>query len=221
MINPLVAFLFGMLSFINPCVLPVVPAVVAYSTESGRSRPIAIAIGLSISFTIMGVIANFFGSALRGYLSIFRVAAGFIVIFFGLYMIFGMIGEVLGRLRPDFTRMNLGGRLTSLNSEGAFGGLLLGISLGIVWTPCIGPILGSILAMVALEGDMISGVLLLMVYSIGFVIPLLILAYASNTTVSRLSSLSKHGEVVKKISGVVLLLAGVYMVYRPLLTLLY
>ncbi|MDY6959954.1 MAG: cytochrome c biogenesis protein CcdA, partial [Halobacteriota archaeon] len=89
------------------------------------------------------------------------------------------------------------------------------------WTPCIGPILGSILAMVALEGDMLSGVLLLIVYSIGFVIPLLILAYASNTTVSRVSTLSKHGGAVKKISGVILLLAGVYMVYRPLLTLLY
>ncbi len=221
MINPLVAFLFGMLSFINPCVLPVVPAVVAYSTESGKSRPIAVAIGLSISFTVMGVIANVFGSALRGYLSLFRVAAGFIVIFFGLYMLFRVIGEALGKLRPAFTRVNLGGRLTSINSDGAFGGLVLGISLGFVWTPCIGPILGSILTMVAMEGDMVSGVFLLLIYSVGFNIPLLILAYASNTTVSHLSSLSKHGGTIKKISGVVLILAGIYMIYRPLLSLLY
>jgi len=221
MINPLVAFLFGMLSFMNPCVLPVVPAVVAYSTESGRFRPIAIAIGLSASFTTMGVIANLFGSTLSEYLPIFRVVAGFVVIFFGFYMFFEVIGAKIEEIRPAFSRLNLGGRLTSVNREGAFGGLLLGISLGLVWTPCIGPILGSILAMVALEGDLVSGVLFLLIYSVGFVIPLLILAYASNTTVSRFRSLSKYGGTIKKVSGVVLIFAGIYMSYRPFLSLLY
>ncbi|MDY6965867.1 MAG: cytochrome c biogenesis CcdA family protein [Halobacteriota archaeon] len=221
MVSPILAFSFGLLSFLNPCVLPVVPAVVAYSTKSGRFQPIMIAIGLSLSFTAMGIIATLFGSTLKDYLSLLKITAGLIIIFLGLYMLFEVIGKMIDSIRPAFTRLNLGGRLSSINTEGSFGGFILGLSLGLVWTPCVGPILGSILTMVAVEGDLPNGALLLLFYSLGFVIPLLIVAYASNTAVSRVKAVSSYGGVIKKVSGIVLIIAGVYMSYQPFLSLLY
>lgn len=217
MVSPLLAFSFGLLSFFTPCVLPVVPAVVAYSTDSGRFRPVAITIGLSVSFTLMGIVASTIGSVFQRYLSALSIVSGFVIIFFGLYMIFDVISEVLGPLRLAFSRFGLSNRLFPSDSdktEGLFGGFILGLSLGVIWTPCVGPILGSILAMVAVEGNILNGGILLFIYSLGLILPMLLIAYTSSTAISRLSVLSKHGVIIKKISGIVLVIVGIYMSYQ-------
>jgi cytochrome c-type biogenesis protein len=91
--------------------------------------------------------------------------------------------------------------------------LLLGVSLGVIWIPCVGPILGAILAAVALEGNMTYGASMLFIYSIGFAVPMLIIAYSANISSARLSRIARYDAIIKKVAGVLLILAGSWMVY--------
>ena len=216
MVSPIVAFSFGLLSFFTPCVFPLIPAVVAYSTESGRFRPILIATGLSVSFTLMGIVASTFGSVFQRYIGIISIASGFLIIFFGLYMIFEIISEKMTSIRLALSKLGLINRLSSVDTKGSFGGFILGLLLGVIWTPCVGPILGSILAMVALEGNIINGGFLLFIYSLGLVLPMLVIAYTSNAAVSNISSLSKYSGKIKRLSGIVLVIMGIYMSYQSI-----
>jgi cytochrome c biogenesis protein CcdA len=101
-----------------------------------------------------------------------------------------------------------------MNEEGSISGLLLGLSLGVLWIPCIGPILGSILAMVALEGSTSNGAFTLSIYSFGFSIPMLLLAYSAHFSSSKLRLISMYDEILKKVAGMVIILFGFWMVYH-------
>ncbi len=205
--SPLIAFFFGILSVLSPCVLPVIPLIAAYSTKSGRFIPITIVIGISISFALMGVLASAFGSIFQQYQTALYVTGGFVIIFLGLYMIFDVIER---RIRAIIPNTRLSTRLPVTNVGGAAGGLMLGFSLGIVWTPCIGPILGAILTMVAVQGDILYGGILLVIYSLGLGLPLLAIAYTSHFT---LKPFVKYSVIIKRISGIILVLAGLYFIF--------
>jgi len=204
--SPLIAFFFGVLSVLSPCVLPVIPLIAAYSTKSGRFIPITIVVGLSISFALMGVLASAFGSIFQQYQTTLYIAGSFLIIFLGLYMVFDVIGE---KIRPIIPNTRLSTRFSAPNVGGAAGGLMLGFSLGIVWTPCIGPILGAILTMVAVQGDILYGGILLVIYSQGMGLPLLAIAYTSHFT---LKPFVKYSVIIKRISGIILVLAGLYFI---------
>ena len=204
--SPLIALSFGLLSVLSPCILPVIPLIAAYSTKSGKFIPITIVIGLSCSFTLLGVLASAFGSVFQQYQVLLHVVGGVIIIFLGLYMVFDVIGQKVHNVMPN---TGIGTKFSALNGGGgAVGGFTLGFTLGIVWTPCIGPILGAILAIVAVEGDILYGGFLLAIYSLGLGIPLLAIAYTSRFT---LKPFIKYSLVIKRISGVILVLAGLYM----------
>lgn len=111
--------------------------------------------------------------------------------------------------------------LAGINEEGTASGLLLGLSLGVLWIPCIGPILGSILTMVALEGNTYSGALTLSIYSLGFAMPMLVLAYSAQFSSSKMKLITKYDPVFKKGAGVVLILFGLWMMYNNHLRLLF
>jgi len=203
--SPFIAFFFGILSVLSPCILPVIPLIAAYSTKSSRIIPITIVLGLSISFALMGVLASAFGSIFQQYQTILYIAGGVVIIFLGLYMIFDVIERRIRAVIPD-TRL----RFSVANVGGTAGGLMLGFSLGIVWTPCIGPILGAILTMVAVQGDILYGGILLVIYSLGLGLPLLAIAYTSHFT---LKPFVKYSLIIKRISGIILVLAGLYFIF--------
>ncbi|MHC1567084.1 MAG: heterodisulfide reductase-related iron-sulfur binding cluster [Candidatus Syntropharchaeia archaeon] len=129
-VNPIIAFLFGILSFLSPCLLPIVPIIAAYSTKSGRLRPITTVIGLSMSFTLLGVLVSGFGSVFQQYQTVLYLIGGGVIVFFGIYMIFE---EIEMKIRELTSKIWIMPTETSVGREGIFGGLLLGISLGIVW----------------------------------------------------------------------------------------
>ncbi len=134
------------------------------------------------------------------------MVGGVIIIFLGLYMLFDVIEQKVRNVMPN---TGIGTKFSVLNGGGgAVGGFTLGFTLGIVWTPCIGPILGAILAIVAVEGDILYGGFLLAIYSLGLGIPLLAIAYTSRFT---LKPFIKYSLVIKRISGLILVLAGLYM----------
>jgi cytochrome c biogenesis protein CcdA len=202
------ALLAGVVSIASPCVLPLLPGVMAYSTEKSKFTPLAIVLGLAASFTAMGVISSMFGAFLIDYMDYIKIASGVLIILMGLY--------ILSRTFEDLM-LNIWQRLPlsrlakpSMDAEGLLGGMLLGVSLGIVWMPCVGPMLASILTIVAQHGTIAYGAALLLTYSMGLAIPMLLVAYSSNMVSDKLRDISKYSMGIRKVAGVVLLLVGLY-----------
>ncbi|WP_445476257.1 cytochrome c biogenesis CcdA family protein [Methanococcoides methylutens] len=206
-VTPVAAFVAGMISIFSPCVLPLLPAIFAYSTSKGPLRPLAIVLGLTISFTVMGVVTSAFGSLFQQYLLYLSFFAGLIIILFGVTLIFE-----LGTFHVFGSFSGIG-----IKEKGLLGGLLLGMSLGIIWIPCVGPILASILTLVAIEGDIAYGAFLLFIYSMGLGIPMLVIAYSANISSSALSSMAKYDQYLKKGAGVILVIVGLWMLYSNVL----
>jgi cytochrome c biogenesis protein CcdA len=204
-ISPVAAFGAGILSVLSPCILPLLPAVLATSAGKNRLRPLAIVLGVSISFTIMGVATSAFGAVFSEYTDQLKILAEVLILVLGFALLFDI------SLFNAFSKFPLMGKMSD---EGPVSGFLLGLSLGVLWIPCVGPILGSILTMVALEGNAITGALTLSVYSLGFAVPMLLLAYSAHFSSSKVRLISKWDVVFKKGAGIVLVLVGFWMIYQ-------
>jgi cytochrome c biogenesis protein CcdA len=204
-ISPVAAFGAGIISVLSPCILPLLPAVLATSAGKNKLRPLAIVLGVSISFTIMGVATSAFGAVFYTYTDQLKILAEVLILTMGFALLFDI------SLFNTFSKFPLMGKM---NDEGPVSGFLLGLSLGVLWIPCVGPILGSILTMVALEGNAITGALTLSVYSLGFAVPMLLLAYSAHFSASKIRLISKWDVVFKKGVGIVLVLFGLWMIYQ-------
>jgi cytochrome c-type biogenesis protein len=204
----LAAFVAGVISVLTPCVLPLIPVVMAGSVGH-KLRPLAIVIGMAITFSLMGVVTSVVGGTVAAYTSLLRTFATFVIIFLGVLLVSKRLNEkfiliasqIIGRLGPV--------KLQSEVGTGVLGGFILGLSLGLVWIPCVGPILGSILAMVALRGDVFIGGLSLFFYSVGIGIPMLIVAYTGKFTSTRMKNVAKYSDTIKTIAGIILILVGI------------
>jgi len=210
-ISPLTAFGAGIISVSSPCILPLLPAVLATSAGKDRLRPLAIVLGVSISFIMMGVVTSAFGAVFHTHLGEMKILAEVLILLMGLALLFDL------SLFNSFSKFPL---LAGMNEQGPLSGFLLGLSLGVLWIPCVGPILGSILTLVALDGNTINGALTLSVYSLGFAIPMLVLAYSAQVSSSKMKLISKYDSVFKKGGGLVLVLFGLWMIYYNHLRLL-
>lgn len=202
-ISPVAAFGAGILSVLSPCILPLLPAVLATSAGKNRLRPLAIVLGVSMSFTIMGVATSAFGAVFNAYTDQLKILAEILILIMGFALFFDI------SLFNAFSKFPLLGKM---NDEGPVSGFFLGLSLGVLWIPCVGPILGSILTMVALEGNAATGALTLSVYSLGFAMPMLLLAYSAHFSSSKIRNISKWDVVFKKGAGIVLILVGLWMI---------
>ncbi len=214
-------FIAGMATVITPCVLPILPAVLSGSVGS-RLRPLAIVTGMSITFTLMGILVSalasfaFFTEYLR-WLSIFFIIGMGAVLFDDdinrAYVNTSSSVVNFGRQHSSF----LGKLYDSAPAGGLLGGLFLGMSLGILWIPCVGPILGAVFAYVAessvSSGNLLHGTLLLVVYSLGVGIPMLIIAYSGKSVSGRVKWFVERGHFFKRLSGMVLILVGLMMLF--------
>lgn len=212
-ISPLAVLLAGMVSILSPCTLPLLPAILAYSTKEGKYGPLAVIAGLVISFTAMGVITSALGALLIHYIPYLHLIASITIFLFGIVMLFDL--QVFNRLYFFTSKVH------NSKKQGPLGGVLLGLSLGIIWIPCVGPLLGSVLVLVAMQGNLAYGASLLLIYSIGFALPMLIIAYSANVSSMRLRVIARYDFFVKKIAGVLLIVAGFWMAYTSQLSLLF
>src|SRR5512133_2043051 len=163
------AFGAGLASVASPCVLPVVPIIVTGTAEDHRWRPALVVAGIAASFIAMGVVTSVFGAAVGPALPSLEKGVGALVVLFGLLL----LADV-----NVFKRLTLLQRVRAPGG-GRWSGLLLGLSLGLVWIPCVGPMLSSVLATVAAEGTLAAGVVLLLVYALGLSVPMLAVGYGS------------------------------------------
>ena len=213
------AFVAGLFTVITPCILPILPAMLAGSS-GGRLRPVAIVAGMSLTFTLMGVAISAVGavfapfeSALRWFSLLFIIGMGAVLydddinsIFVNVTSSFSQsVSENIGSLVPE--------RFKSKNDEGLFGAFTLGMSLGVLWIPCVGPILGSILALVGFGGNVGYGAILLLTYSVGVSIPMLLIAYFGKSVSGRVQWFARNGHRLKKMSGAALMLVGLAMLF--------
>ena len=212
------AFLFGLMSFFSPCVLPLVPAYLSYMSGAsveelmgarvGTSlKPIGIrwvlfVLGFSLVFTLMGAAATSVGQLLIARLGIITRVSGILLIVLGLHML-GIF-----RINALYTEKRFHLRSTSVSGFTAF---LIGVTFAFGWTPCIGPTLAAILALAANSSTVGRGIALLAVYSLGLGVPFLIAGFATGSVIRALMRFKKHFRKIEIASGVFIIFIGVLM----------
>jgi cytochrome c-type biogenesis protein len=215
------AFIAGLLSFISPCVLPLVPAYLANlagasAIDTGEERKIwptflhsvAFVLGFSILFILMGASAGLIGSVITQYAETLRIVSGIVVIIFGIFLIAATKIPWLNYEK----RMHLQGA----RNPGYLRSLLIGAAFAVGWTPCIGPILGSILFIASYTQETTKGALLLAVYSLGLGIPFLIIGVAWSYIVPFWKGITRHLGLISIISGILLIIVGILMLIGQL-----
>ena len=210
-LNLLIAFSAGFISFLSPCVLPLIPGYISYisgqtldeiikDNKSVLLKTIFFSIGFSIVFISFGITASFIGKLLISYSNQLRIIAGIIIILFSLQFI-GLINlKILNSETRFFTK--------NYNDNLIFP-IIVGAAFGFGWTPCIGPVLGSILALAAIIENISKGILLLSFYSLGLAIPFIISGILIDKFLFFSKSFRKYISTITKVGGAILLLTGI------------
>jgi cytochrome c-type biogenesis protein len=201
-INIIMAVGAGLASVLSPCVLPVIPIIMAGAERNDRLRPLIVVTGLAISFMAMGAISSLFGAYLIGKTRYIEIGGAVIIVIMGLMVMFDM--SIFKRF---YQLSNL-----RVNSDGRIGGLILGMSLGLIWVPCVGPFLSTTLTMVATSGQLATGIILLGFYSIGLAIPMLIVGYSSQLLQRKIKGLLQHEAIIRYVTGGILVVFGLYSI---------
>ena len=217
-----IAFVAGLVSFLSPCVLPLIPGYISYISGTSFDKindkkrnlvvikTIFFTLGFSFIFIALGSTASFIGKFFLSNSNIFRITAGIIIVLFSIQLI-GIF---------NFNFMNKDIRIfTKQYSNNLAFPLLVGTAFGFGWTPCIGPILGSIITLAALEENIGKGILLLSFYSLGLAIPFIISGVLIDKFLLFSKSSRKYLSNITKAAGVILLLTGIAILTGQLQTL--
>ncbi len=210
-----VALVAGILSFLSPCVLPIVPPYLAFITgssmediERGKSKKVIVSalffvLGLSTVFMFLGIAASALGRQLLQYQGEMTIIGGIVIMFFGLHF--------LGILRIPFLYQEM--RMDAKTEGGTFiGAYILGLAFAFGWSPCIGPILGMILFLVVDEGNVGKGIIMMATYSVGLGLPFLLSAIFITRAMGVMNKLKRHLERIERISGLLLWTIGIMMI---------
>ena len=209
------AFLAGVISFLSPCVLPIVPPYLAYmsgislseATDNNKAVSVFLpavffVLGLSTVFLILGFTASALGTVFLSYQDTLITISGILVMGFGLHF--------LGILRIGFLEREARFEASSQNGS-AFGAYVLGLAFAFGWTPCIGPQLASILTLAASEGSVARGTTLLGVYALGLGVPFLLVALFLSRLSATLTWLKRHMQIIERLMGLLLWTIGLMM----------
>ena len=217
MIELFIAFGAGLISFLSPCVLPLIPGYISYISGSSLNEilekktvniiPIILfTLGFSLVFISFGATASFLGSVILNNSYELRIASGIIIIIFSLH--------ILGIININF--LNYEKRVYTKKKSGIFSSIIVGMAFGFGWTPCIGPILGSILALASTEQSLNRGILLLVFYSLGLAIPFILSGYLIQKFLSFSKNLKSKMNIILKSGGALLLITGILMITNQL-----
>jgi len=217
MIEFFLAFTAGLISFLSPCVLPLIPGYISYISgtslndllekKSVNIFPIILfTIGFSIVFISFGATATFLGSVILSNSSELRIIAGLFIIIFSL--------QIMGIINIKF--LNYEKRINTEKRTGSFSSILVGMAFGFGWTPCIGPILGSILALASTEESINKGIMLLFFYSLGLAIPFVLSGYLIQKFMIFSKNLKSKMNIITKAGGGLLLITGLLMITNKL-----
>jgi len=218
-VNIFVAFAAGIFSFLSPCVLPLIPSYLSFvsgvsldemrSDEArGRVRSrvvlnsMAFIIGFSLVFISLGASASFLGSLFLDYRNLIRITGGFFILLVGLYLVGLFKISALER----YLQFNLKDK-----PAGYLGSVLVGITFAVAWTPCVGPILGAILAFAGTSGEVGRGTLLLTTYAAGLALPFFLSALAINSFFQFSQRLRRYIQAIHVMGGILLIIVGILL----------
>ena len=213
----LIAFGAGLISFLSPCVLPLIPGYVSFisgqslqdilKSKEVKFLPLALfCLGFSTVFIILGASASFLGQALLQNSEILRIIAGIVIIIFSLQLI-GLI---------NIGYLNLEKRFEAKSSQNILFPYVIGLAFGFGWTPCIGPILGSILALASIEETLSRAVIMLSFYSLGLALPFVLSGYLIQKFLLFSKNFKKNINLISKIGGIILLITGILILTNQL-----
>ena len=217
MIELLVAFGAGLISFLSPCVLPLIPGYISYISGSSINELIdkkninlfpmvLFTIGFAIVFIIFGAASTFLGQVLLQNSYELRIIAGLIIIILSLH--------IIGVLNINF--LNFEKRIQTKTNSNFYSPMLIGMAFAFGWTPCIGPILGSILVLAATEESINKGIMLLFLYSLGLAIPFILSGYLIQKFLIFSKNFRKNINLVSKVGGIILLITGILIITNQL-----
>ena len=217
MVELIIALGAGLISFLSPCVLPLIPGYISYISGSSINElvekkninlfPIILfTVGFSIVFIIFGAASTFLGQVLLQNSYELRIVAGLIIIILSLH--------IIGLINISF--LNYEKRIQTNISKNFFSPILIGMAFAFGWTPCIGPILGSILVLASTEESLGRGILLLFFYSIGLAIPFILSGYLMQKFLIFSKNFKKNINKVSKIGGIILLITGILIITNQL-----
>lgn len=204
----IISFLEGIITFISPCLLPMIPIYITYFVGGGErssKKTLAGALGFACGFTTvficMGALAGTIGSFLTRYQTVVNIVSGIIVILFGL--------NFLGVFRLNLFR----GSKHEVNTENMnfFSAALFGVIFSLGWTPCVGAFLGSALMLASQQGSVFVGIMMLLCYSLGLGIPFVLSALLIDQLKSAFDFIKRHYGIINKISGALLIVVGILM----------
>ena len=217
MLELFVAFGAGLISFLSPCVLPLIPGYISYISGSSLSElvekksinlfPIVLfSLGFSIVFIIFGAASTFLGQVLFQNSYEIRVVAGLVIIIFLLH--------ITGIINLKF--LNYEKRIQANINTNFYSPVLIGMAFAFGWTPCIGPILGSILALAATEENINRGILLLISYSLGLALPFILSGYLIQKFLIFSKNFKNNINLISKVGGIILLITGILILTNQL-----
>ena len=204
----IIAFLEGIITFISPCLLPMLPIYISYFAGGGErttgrtlKNSLGFVLGFTAVFVAMGALAGTVGSFLRQYKTAVDIVSGLIVIFFGLHF--------LGVLKLNLFR----GSQNTANTKdmGFFSAIVFGVVFSVGWTPCVGAFLGSALALASQQAHIVEGMLMLLAYSLGLGIPFVLSAVLIDHLKSAFNWIKRNYGIINKVSGSLLILIGILM----------
>ena len=210
-----ISFMEGILTFISPCLLPMLPVYISYFAggQSDSKKTLCNALGFILGFTLlftaMGAMAGTLGSFLSKYQTAVNIISGLIVAFFGL----NFMGLIKLNLFKGSARMQVG-------QLGFFSSVLFGVIFSVGWTPCVGAFLGSALMLASQQGHVLEGTLMLLSYSLGLGIPFFLSAILLDQLKATFNFIKQHYTLINRICGVLLVLIGILMATGVLNTVL-
>jgi len=217
MIELLIAFGAGLISFLSPCVLPLIPGYISYISGASLDellankkiniRPLILfTLGFSFVFIIFGAAASYLGQVLLQNSETLRIIAGLIIIIFSL--------QLIGIININF--LNFEKKIYTKKNNNIWFSFIIGMAFGFGWTPCIGPILGSILGLASTEETVFKAIILLSFYSLGLAIPFILSGYLMQRFLMFSKNFKKNINLVTKSGGVILLITGVLILTNQL-----
>lgn len=198
------SFIAGVLSTLSPCVLPILPIIISSALQQSKQGLIALIIGISLSFAITGSVVSYAAMSWDFDVSVIKTISAFLLLGFGIIILIDPLNQKFTELA---SRVMSGGnsKVASYEAAGASGQFILGLLLGFVWTPCVGPTLGAAISL-AIQGDSLPVVFsIMMVFGLGAGVPLLVLGRLSGKIINR-EKVNKHVRLTKKVLGVFLIL---------------
>lgn len=213
MIELFLAFVAGILTIAAPCILLPLPILLGASVgQRGRARPLFITLGFIITFAILALFLNILVQNLGLNPQVLRNGAAFLLLVFGFFMV---VPSIFERVTIHLSGLiNKAGEASTKVGKSNLGGLLLGMLIGVIWAPCAGPILGSILTLISQQKDLARATILLIAYAIGAGIPMLIIAYGGQALTTRIKSIAKYAKSLQKLFGLIIILLAIAVYFQ-------